>query len=168
MYSVVVVDAHPAICFAVKATIEADGEFEVVGSAHSGPAALPMIQEKMPALVILDLDLPPGMSGLGLIGHIRTEHPAIKILVLAAQQEAVFARHALRSGAGAFLSKSEDVRLVGDAAKSLMAGYSVFPHSAILALRKSGGLPLSTLTDRELTVLQQLARGMSHREIADA
>lgn len=168
MYSVVVVDAHPAICFAVKATIESDGEFEVIGTPHSGPAALPMIQEKMPDLVILDLDLSPEMSGLALIGHIRSEHPAIKILVLTAQHEGILARHALRAGAGAFLSKSEDMRMVGNAAKSLMEGYSVFPHSAILALRKSGGLPLSSLTDRELTVLQQLARGMSHREIGDA
>jgi len=166
MYSVVVVDDHPAICLAVKATLEASGEFEVVGEAASGQAALAIIRENPPTLVILDLDL-PGMSGLSFIGRIRAEHPAIKMLVLSAQQEGIFATRTMRAGANCFLSKSEDMRKVAEAAKAVVAGYSVFPTAAIASFTNTGAAPLSNLTDRELAVLQQLTRGMSNREIGD-
>lgn len=166
MYSVVVVDDHPAICLAVKATLEASGEFEVVGEAASGQPALAIIREKLPTLVILDLDL-PGMSGLNLIGRIRAEHPDIKLLVLSAQQETIFATRTMQAGAGGFLSKGDDMRKVAEAAKSVVAGYSVFPTSAIVSFTNTGASPLSNLTDRELTVMQHLARGMNNREIGD-
>ncbi len=166
MYSVVVVDDHPAICLAVKVTLEASGEFEVVGEAASGQAALAIIRENPPTLVILDLDL-PGMSGLSLIARIRAEHPAIKMLVLSAQQETIFATRTMQAGANCFLSKSEDMRRVAEAAKSVVSGYSVFPTSAIVSFTNTGASPLSNLTDRELTVLQHLARGMNNREIGE-
>jgi DNA-binding NarL/FixJ family response regulator len=166
MYSVVVVDDHPAICLAVKATLEASSEFQVVGEAASGLAALAIIRENPPTLVILDLDL-PGMSGLSLIGRIRAEHPAIKLLVLSAQQETIYATRTMQAGASGFLSKNEDLRKVAEAAQSVVAGYSVFPTTAIVSFTNTGASPLSSLTDRELSVLQHLARGMNNREIGD-
>jgi len=170
MNSVVVVDDHPAICLAVKATIERDGDFKVVGEASTGPAALAIVRDQSPSLVIVDLDL-PGMNGLSLIGRIRDDHPGVRLLVLSAQRESIFAIRALKAGADGFVSKTEDMRKVAEAARSVLAGYSVFPVSA-LALFKDAGAgagasQLSSLTDRELTVLQHLARGMNNREIGD-
>jgi DNA-binding NarL/FixJ family response regulator len=172
MYSVVVVDDHPAICLAVKATIEMDGEFKVVGEAATGLAALSIVRDRLPSLVVVDLDL-PGMNGLSLIGRIRNEHPGVRLLVLSAQQEAIFAIRALKAGADGFVSKTEDMRKVAGAARSVLAGYSVFPMCALALFTDagadagSGASQLSSLTDRELTVLQYLARGLSNREISD-
>ena len=166
MYSVVVVDDHPAICLAVKVTIEAISGFKVVGLAETGPAALAIIREKSPALVILDLDL-PGMSGLSLIGRIRGEFSGTKVLVLSAQHESIFSTRAMQAGADGFLSKNEDMRKLAEGAKSVMAGYSVFPTSAIVSLSNPHASPLSALTNRELAVLQYLARGMNNREIGE-
>jgi DNA-binding NarL/FixJ family response regulator len=166
IYSVVVVDDHPAICLAVKATLEAAGGFEVVGEAASGQPALAIIRERSPTLVILDLDL-PGMSGLSLIGRIRAERPDIKVLVLSAQQETIFATRAMQAGASGFISKNEDMHKMAEAAQSVLAGYSVFPTAAIASFTNTGASPLSSLTDRELAVLQHLARGMNNRDIGE-
>jgi two-component system response regulator EvgA len=59
------------------------------------------------------------------------------------------------------------MRKVAEAAKSVVAGYSVFPTSAIVSFTNTGATPLSNLTDRELTVMQHLACGMNNREIGD-
>jgi DNA-binding NarL/FixJ family response regulator len=169
MYSVVIVDDHPAICLAVKAPIEMDGEFKVVAEASTGPAALAIVRDQSPSLVIVDLDL-PGMNGLSLIGRIRSDLPRIRLLVLSAQQEAIYAIRALKAGADGFLSKSEDLRKLAEAARSVLAGYSVFPISAITPFTAAGpdtgASQLSSLTNRELTVLQYLARGMNNREVS--
>lgn len=170
MHSVVIVDDHPAIRLAVRAALESNGRFKVVGEADSGPAALEMIREHVPALVILDLDLPQ-MSGLELVDRLKASGVATKLLVLSGQQEAIFATRAMQSGANGFLSKSEDMHKLVEAAQSVIAGYSVFPSSALVSLTSPTSMGadsmIKSLSDRELAVLQYLARGMSNKEIAD-
>ena len=170
MHSVVIVDDHPAIRMAVRAALESSGHFRVVGEADSGPAALAMIRDHAPALVILDLDLPQ-MSGLELVDRLKATGVPTKLLVLSGQQEAIFATRAMQSGANGFLSKSEDMHRLVEAAQSVIAGYSVFPSSALVSLTGPTSMGadsiVKSLSDRELAVLQYLARGMSNKEIAD-
>ena len=170
MQSVVIVDDHPAIRLAVRSVLEAGGNLSVVGEAENGPSAITTVRELRPDLVILDLDL-PRMNGLELIERLRAIDPALRLLVLSAQQESIFATRALQAGANGFMSKSEDMGSLVQAAASVLAGYSVFPSSALVSLSGSPGTSTATLiralSDRELTVLQHLARGQSNKEIAD-
>ncbi|SFM63975.1 response regulator transcription factor [Variovorax sp. OV329] len=171
MRTTVIVDDHPAIRLAVRSALESSGVFKVVGEADNGPAALSVIRAKLPALVILDLDLPK-LSGLELMGRLRVSNPDIHVLVLSAQQESVFAARALLAGASGFLSKSEDLSAIVQAARSVLAGYSVFPKSALFAgPRPPSGAQagfIDSLSDREVTVLQYLARGLSNKEVGEA
>lgn len=170
MHSVVVVDDHPAIRLAVRAAMESGGQFKVIGEADSGPTALAMIRELTPQLAILDLDLPK-MSGLELIERLRAVNHPTKLLVLSAQQESIFATRAMQAGANGFLSKTEQMPKLVDAAQAVLSGYSMFPSSALVSLTNPVGASadalISSLSDRELTVLQHLARGLSNKEIAD-
>lgn len=171
MHSVIIIDDHPAIRLAVRSALEAVEDFEVTGEAGDGPSGLALIREQRPDLVILDLDL-PRLSGLDLIERVRKSHLATKLLVLSAQQESVFALRTVQAGANGFMSKHENMQSVVQAARTVLAGYNMFPSSALSAHAspKAGtsaeGL-LRTLSDRELTVLQYLARGMSNKEIAE-
>lgn len=171
MRTTVIVDDHPAIRLAVRSALESSGVFKVVGEADNGPAALSVIRTHLPALVILDLDL-PRMSGLELIDRLRVSNPDIQVLVLSAQQESVFAARALQAGASGFISKSEDLSAIVQAARSVLAGYSVFPSSALAGGPRLGGAAqagaIESLSDRELTVLQYLARGLSNKEVGAA
>jgi len=170
MLSVVIVDDHPAIRMAVRSVLQAGEKLSVVGEAENGPEAITMVRELRPALVILDLDL-PRMNGLELIERLRNIDPALKLLVLSAQQESIFATRALQAGANGFMSKSEDMSAIVQASMSVLAGYSVFPSSALVSLSGAPGTSTATLirslSDRELTVMQHLARGQSNKEIAD-
>lgn len=171
MHTVIVVDDHPAIRLAVRSALEASGELKVVGEAGDGPTALAAIRDQHPDLVILDLDL-PRLSGLDLIERVRKSQPATKLLVLSAQQESIFAARTVQAGANGFMSKSEKMSAVVQAAQTVLAGYSLFPSSALSSQVNphSPATPdalIKTLSDRELTVLQYLARGMSNKEIAE-
>jgi two-component system response regulator EvgA len=171
MQSVVVVDDHPAIRLAVRSALEATGQFEVVGEASDGPSALAVIRERQPKLVILDLDL-PRLNGLDVIERVRKLHRDIRLLVLSGQQESIFGARAVKAGANAFISKTEDLQRLIQAAHTVLAGYSMFATS-VLASHSAGadgnrpGALIKSLSDRELTVLQYLARGLSNKEIAE-
>jgi len=171
MRTTVIVDDHPAIRLAVRSALESSSYFKVVGEADSGPAALSVIRTQLPALVILDLDLPK-MSGLELIERLKASNPEIRVLVLSAQPESIFAARSLQAGANGFLSKSEDLQALVQAARSVLAGYSVFPSTALTASPRptigAGSELIRSLSDRELTVLQYLARGLSNKEVGAA
>ncbi|MDM0011583.1 response regulator transcription factor [Variovorax sp. J22P168] len=171
MHTVIVVDDHPAIRLAVRSALEATGNIKVIGESNDGPSALAAIRELRPDLVILDLDL-PRLSGLDLIDRVRKSQPATRLLVLSAQQESIFASRTVQAGANGFMSKSENMAAVVQAVQTVLAGYSMFPSSALSAragsgTAASGDALLNTLSDRELTVLQYLARGLSNKEIAE-
>ena len=74
-----------------------------------------------------------------------------------------------KAGANGFLSKSEGMSSIVQATQAVLSGYAVFPNAALAGPTGASGADLvKTLSDRELTVLQQLARGMSNKEIGDA
>ncbi|MBO9515828.1 MAG: response regulator transcription factor [Variovorax sp.] len=172
MHSVVVVDGHPAIRLAVRTALISSGQFQVVGEAGDGPSALAVIREHQPNLVILDLDL-PRLNGLDVIERVRKSQPQTKVVVLSGQEESIFGTRALRAGANAFISKSEDLQRMIEAARAVLAGYTIFASSIMTSSQAAladGGRPgalIRRLSNRELTVLQHLARGMSNKEIAD-
>ncbi|MDM0018325.1 LuxR C-terminal-related transcriptional regulator [Variovorax saccharolyticus] len=141
-----------------------------MAEAGDGPTALAAFRELTPDLIILDLDL-PRLSGLDLIERVRKSQPGAKLLVLSAQQESIFAARTVQAGANGFMSKNENMAAVVQAAQTVLAGYSMFPSSALASQHPNSATPadalIKSLSDRELTVLQYLARGLSNKEIAE-
>lgn len=170
MHSVVVIDGHPAIRLAVRTALTGTDQFEVIGEAGDGPSGLEIIRELAPELVVLDLEL-PRLNGLDVIERVRKALPETKLIVLSGQDESIFGARAVKAGANAFISKSEDLHRLVHAANAVLAGYSIFAtsiltsQSTLLDDSRPNTL-IRRLSDRELTILQHLARGLSNKEIA--
>lgn len=168
-----VVDDHPMMREGLRARIESTSRFEVCGEAAGFHEALQSILESCPDVVILDVNLEDG-NGIDLIKELQSKVPGIKILVLSAFQESLYAERALRAGALGYLNKQESSGKVLEAIDSILADkrYISEEMTQLLLSRAVGDRsenqesPLSRLSDRELEVFQLIGRGLSTGEIA--
>ncbi len=131
-----------------------------------------MARQYTPDLIILDLDI-PRINGLDVLARLKTAHPAMRVVILSSHDSSTFVSRAMRAGAQGFVSKSQDVREIMRSVEAVLSGYSVFP----VAPSTGGIVPahaqveerrLDMLSDKELVILQMLAKGMSNKSIGDA
>ncbi|AZC50504.1 response regulator transcription factor [Pseudomonas chlororaphis] len=171
MFNALVVDDHPFIRASVKMVLAAAG-FEVVAEADNGVDAVQLARELKPELILLDISMPL-LDGLGVISRVTELRLPSKILVLTALEPAFYAKRCMSAGAHGYISKSDDLKELSRAIKVIMDGYTHFP---ILASSSVRGIDVDSseqelvqkLSNRELAVLQQLARGFSNKEIGEA
>lgn len=173
-HKALIVDDHPFVRASVKMVLEREN-FEVVGESDNGRDAWRLARDLKPQAVVLDIGLPL-LSGLEVIERIRslnTEQklqPPIRVLVLTSPPVQYFAARCMNAGAAGFVSKNDDLTDLG---KALMFGYAYFPSVAMQSVRSSDvkrdeAARIASLSDRELMVLQQLAKGLSNKQIAEA
>lgn len=166
-----VVDDHPFIRSAIKLALEKEG-LEVVGLAADGIEAIHQAKTLLPDLMVLDIALPM-LDGLEVINRIGTLGLPIRILVLTSLNAEFYSMRCMKAGAAGYLAKTGDEVDLGRAVKAIMSGYTFFPNLAMSTVRRDDsdvsdqGL-IQKLSDRELSILQQLSRGMSNKEISEA
>ncbi|KIY38647.1 MULTISPECIES: response regulator transcription factor [Pseudomonas] len=170
MNKVLIVDDHPVIRLAVRMLMERHG-YEVVAETDNGVAALQLTRKHMPDIVVLDIGIPK-LDGLEVIARMTTFSPASKVLVLTSQAPGNFSMRCMQAGAAGYVCKQQELTELLSAIKAVLSGYSYFPNQALHASRGRGGGSetdmVNRLSAREMTVLQQLARGRSNKEIADS
>ncbi|WP_219096469.1 response regulator transcription factor [Pseudomonas sp. UMAB-40] len=171
MHKALVVDDHPFIRAAVKVLLERE-QFEVIVEAGNGVDAVQLARQHAPELILLDIAM-PGLDGLEVISRIRALKLSSKILILTAQSASFYAMRCMKAGAAGYISKTDDLSELSKAIKALMAGYTYFPNLAGNSVRQcdvecTEMEMIRELSDRELIILQQLARGLSNKEIGDA
>lgn len=169
MTRAIVVDDHPFIRSAVKILLRKE-KIDVVAEADNGVDAIRLALEHHPDLIILDLNMPK-LDGFGVIEKITHLGISAKVLVLTSQPELSYSSRCMRAGAAGFISKASNLVELVQAVKALMGGYNYFPHLPSSSVRASDELAndaklISTLSNRELIVLQQLARGDTNKQIS--
>ena len=164
-----VADDHEMVRSGVKALL-ADTEIEVVSEAASGQAAARLALEKDVDLVLLDVRMPDG-DGLSALSRIKLDKPTLPVLLFSAFDNPASVARAIALGGNGFLSKgcSRD-ELLG-ALRAAAAGENTWSkemlRSASRALRTRGvGTQEASLSEREVEVLRQMARGLTNKQIA--
>jgi DNA-binding NarL/FixJ family response regulator len=160
----VVADDHGLMVEAVRIALAGRPDMEIVGVAETGSQVVPLVQQTMPDLVVLDLRM-PGMDGLTCLKLLRERMPSVKIAVLSGIDSDETTAEALRLGASAFISKGIDPAALPDA---LMRAYEETVSAPIGRdeRRQTNAARDVGLTDRELEILRALGDGHSNREIA--
>jgi NarL family two-component system response regulator LiaR len=167
---ILIVDDHAVVRKGIQALLATEPSLEVIGEAEDGLQAVARFEELKPDVLLLDL-LMPRMSGIEVIRDLKGKFPAVKILVLTsfAADEQVFP--AIKAGALGYLLKDTQPEELVTAIKQVYLGESsLSPSIARKVLQEvfqPGEKPLSPdpLTNREVEVLQVLAKGKSNREI---
>lgn len=171
MYRAMIVDDHPFIRASVRVLLE-KMKIKVVAEADNGSDAVQLVRDCMPDLVVLDIAM-PHVDGLEVIARIRALELRVKVLILTSQAPDYFSLRCMKVGAAGYVSKSDNLNELVKAVQAVKSGYSYFPDVALSSVHRgdsldSEALCISRLTDRELLILQQLARGYSNKAIGDA
>jgi DNA-binding NarL/FixJ family response regulator len=168
---VVIVDDHGIFRAGVRA--ELGDAVDVVGEAASVEAAVPLIRDADPDVVLLDVHLPDG-GGEAVITQVAPERPGVKFLALSVSDAAEDVIGVIRAGARGYVTKTISGEELAEAIDRVAEGDAVFsPRLAGFVLdafrageRVHGDAELEELTPREREVLQLIARGYRYKEIA--
>lgn len=170
---VFIVDDHDLFRAGVKVGLPAD--MVVVGEASDTQAAVDLIVERMPDVVLLDVHLPGG-GGTHILRAVKARCPDIAFLALSASDASIDVVSVVRAGARGYVTKSISQEELAAAIRAVAAGEVVFsPRLAGFVLDAFSSIPvgdidpeLDQLTDREREVLQLIARGYTYREAGGA
>lgn len=169
---IVIVDDHPMMRDGLSMRISSQDDMVVCGQAATEDAAIEIVNQHSPSLVLIDISLKEG-DGIELVKRIHLINPAIKMLVLSAFKEVLYAERSLRAGALGYLNKQESNEKLIDAIRTVLRGEryarpETMQRLVSLALgkRNISDDPLDILTDRELEIFRLIGAGSSTSSIA--
>ena len=171
---IVIVDDHAIMRDGLAAILSAEADFEVVGTAEDGKAAIAVVDRQRPELVLMDLTM-PRTDGARAISSIKRAHPDTRVVVLTFHKEDSYVHAALEAGADAYVLKDDGRGELLAAIRNVIAGKQYLSPaicgrvvSGYLRGRQSPEKPPTweTLTVREREVLKLVAEGYKTREIA--
>lgn len=164
---VLLIDDHPLMRRGIKQLIELEDIFEVIGDAGNGNDGISLALQLNPDLIVLDLNM-KGLSGLDTLKALRNEGVDARIVILTVSdaKNDIFAL--IDAGADGYLLKDTEPDVLLAQLKRIAGGEVVLSDSIkdLLLERHSSKDPIYSLTDREMDVLQQIATGLSNKQIA--
>lgn len=168
---VLIADDHVIVREGLKRILATEPAFEVAGEAGDGHEVLAAVRAGGFDVLLLDLSM-PGRSGIDLVRQVKSERPALHVLVLSMHDEQQYAVRAIRAGASGYLTKdTATTQLVAALRKIASGGLFITPAVAeALALglqAPAEELPHKRLSDREYEVFMLLANGESVSGIAE-
>jgi DNA-binding NarL/FixJ family response regulator len=177
MLDILLVDDHKIMRDGLRAILRQSGEFQVVGEAENGSAAVQLARELKPHLILMDISL-PGLNGIEATTEILRHQPDARIVILSMYDDEASVIQAIRSGARAFvLKKASDSDLI-EALRTVAKGGSYLSplvSDRLLTRIQRGNMDaaagpgasiLDTLTPREQQVMRLIAEGKTSKEVA--
>ncbi len=146
-------------------------EFEVVGSAADGRAVLELVATLVPDVILMDISMPL-LNGLDCARRLSESGCAAKILILTMHPDATLAQEALSAGASGYLLKSSLTNELRSALRDVLAGRTYLSPAVtkgvleLIGREPSRDDAWAKLSPRQREVLQLLAEGKAHKEVA--
>lgn len=172
-FRVLIVDDHAHAREGMKAILELDPTFEVIGEARNGSEAIQMTEVIMPDIIIMDIQM-PGIDGLEATRQIKERFPYVKIVIATVSDDIMHLFEALKRGAQGYLVKNLHPASWHEYLKAIAIDEA--PMSRELAVRILQELSTpkemvtfeqQPLTSREQEILQLVGKGDSNRDIAE-
>ncbi|WP_163850004.1 response regulator transcription factor [Pseudooceanicola aestuarii] len=160
---VAIVDDHPMVAQGIEAILESFDDIVVVGTYGTGRAIIEAVEQITPDVILLDLNMPE-MGGLTACEMLLERHPDLRILILSMHDSPEYISTALDHGAMGYVLKDVPTDEIKRAIDAVMQGerYLCTGAKGSLAPRRGAG----QLTNREQTILLQLAQGKSNKAVA--
>lgn len=169
---ILIADDHELMRKGLRAVLQGQTGWEVVGEAEDGRKTLDMVRELKPDVVVLDISM-PCLNGLEATRQIVKSHPQTRVLVLTMHESDPLVRQVLDAGARGYLLKTDAGRDLISAVDAIRRNKTFFTsrvsQMVLDGFLKTDALPNSDrLTPRQREIVQLLAEGKSSKEVAVA
>jgi two-component system, NarL family, response regulator NreC len=171
--TIVLVDDHDIVRAGLRTILETEKDFQVVGEASDGQAALQIVEQLKPDILLLDLVLPK-LNGLDVARSVHNISPGTQVIVLSMHSNEAYVVDALKIGVAGYVLKDKATEEILEAIRYVLEGerYLSPPISGrvieayIQRIQESSMDSYETLSDREREVFTLAAEGHSNPEIA--
>ncbi|PIC64789.1 DNA-binding response regulator [Sporosarcina sp. P13] len=174
---IIIADDHAVVRTGFMHILNFQSDMEVVATAADGLEAYELVAKHRPDIILLDLSMPPGQSGLIATGKIHEDFPETKIVILTMYDDEEYMFHVLKNGASGYVLKNApDEELLSALRLVYDGGTYVHPSMATSLVRefvKKGSKPtdeddpFKILSKREIEILPLVAKGYGNKEIAE-
>ncbi len=173
--SIMLVDDHEVVRLGLRMVLEQVPDTKIVAEAGSAEEALRLCSLHRPGVVIMDIRMPPGKSGIEACRTIAERWPEIQVIMLTSFADDALIGEAIAAGAVGYVLKQGGTGELVRALDAVRRGEALLDpgitRRVLSMMRQRGEVqadPFKDLTDREMDVLRQLAAGKSNAEIAQA
>ena len=175
MVNIIIVDDHPMFRMGVRMYIESKcDDICVVGEAESGEKLLLLPQLATASVVVLDIEMPPGMNGIEVARRLKSTYLHLKILAVSALTSQEVVEAMIDAGVNGFISKSKgDYQTLADAIRTIADGYEYYGvdiskilFNTYIATKKTVKVT-SEFTAQERQIIELCGEGLSVRKIAE-
>jgi len=175
---ILIVDDHAFVCAGLKTTLLDTLDDIQVTTTERGEEVLSILGKEDIDLIILDLFMPGGYGGFGLIGLLHDRHPCLPIIVLSASENSTHIRKCFELGVTGFVTKSAPKEALIEAIAKALEGERYVPKYLIESVAEvarvfdevDSGVNLEIIaeliTDRQFDILSCISRGHSNKQIA--
>jgi NarL family two-component system response regulator LiaR len=172
--TVLLVDDHQVVRQGVRAFLDTQADFTVVGEAESGEQALSLADEHVPDVILMDLVLPGEIDGVEATRQVKRHSPRTQVVVLTSYHEDEYIFPAIRAGALSYVLKDIGPDELAEVIRKAAQGEAVLNSRVAARLiqeiqgrRDLSTNPFTELSDREMEVLRLIAAGSSNAKIAE-
>jgi len=172
---VLIVDDHPIVRQGLRRIVEGQQDLVVCGEAETLDDVRAALDERQADVLICDISSKNG-NGIDLVRHARAHHPQLRILVLSALDETLYAERVLSMGANGYITKESSTDEFLVSMRCVLDGH-IYVSETIRrnVLRRYAGRmsprpddPIDRLSNRELQILHMIGKGMGTRETAQS
>ncbi|CAG0934672.1 Oxygen regulatory protein NreC [Thermoflexales bacterium] len=173
--TVLLADDHAVMRSGLRLLIDNQPDMRVIGEAGDGLQAIDQAAALQPDVVLLDLTM-PRLDGLASLKQIRERAPQTRVLILTMHVDEQYLRDAISRGASGYVVKQAADQEVLSAIRAVMRG-EVYVHPSLTKALLGDLLgdaspigprePIGLLSERELHVIRQVARGHTNQEVAE-
>lgn len=169
---IIIADDHAVVRKGLEMLLNYQPDIDVVGTAGNGEEAFQLAGQHQPDIVLLDISMPPGESGMVTAGRIHTEYPEVKVIMMTMYDDRDYLLYTIQAGASGYVLKNAPESELLEAIRTVYGGgvyvcKEMVPHLVQGFVHRHKEDSYLELSEREVEVLTLIARGYGNKEISE-